>query len=72
MGAGNRTGKTAVNRRFSSGFHHMGTANLIPEPQIRRGHFDPIINTTPRLISDAEIKEFETYLMRLHQLKYYK
>ncbi|CAF4642953.1 unnamed protein product [Rotaria sp. Silwood2] len=49
-----------------------GTANLIPEPQIRRGHFDLIINTAPRLISNAEIKEFETYLMRLHQLKYYK
>ncbi len=47
-------------------------ANLIPVPQIRREHFDVIINTAPRSISDAEIKNFETYAMRLHQLKYYK
>ncbi len=50
----------------------IDAANLIPILQIRRDHFDVIINTAPRSISDAVIKNFETYTMRLHQLKYYK
>jgi hypothetical protein len=30
--------------------------NLIPVPQIRLDHFDVIINTAPRSISDASIR----------------
>jgi len=47
-------------------------ANLITVPQISQAHFDAIMNTVPKSISELEIKNFETYLMRLHQLKYYK